>query len=339
MGHQVSAPLPVAVWTEALTAALNQSGAVWEMSPVGTVIETQVVRWMCALAGFGPDGRRHVHVRRNRGDLRGAARGPPGRAARRLAGGHGREPAGGRLRRARALRRGAGGRRTWHRHRQRSSWCRRATTAWMWRRWRPPSIRLRAGGRQVMAVVATAGTTPTGSFDDLEAIGRLVRGPRAVAARRRRARRVGAALAGASRAPGRHSPRALDRLGPAQDDAHAAHGQRRPREGRARSGSGVLAAGALPVPRRGGERNWDQGLRSFTCSRRIDAFKVWVAIQRYGAAGLGALVRSPVRDGPRALRRHPSRGRGSRRFTRPSRTSSASGTWATDRCPTTAWTR
>ena len=55
MGHQVSAPLPVAVWTEALTAALNQSGAVWEMSPVGTIIETQVVRWMCALAGYGPE--------------------------------------------------------------------------------------------------------------------------------------------------------------------------------------------------------------------------------------------------------------------------------------------
>ena len=38
-----------------------------------------------------------------------------------------------------------------------------------------------------------------------------------------------------------------------------------------------------------GARNWDQGLRSFTCSRRIDALKVWVAIQRYGASGLGAL--------------------------------------------------
>jgi hypothetical protein len=55
MGHQVSAPLAVAVWTEALTAALNQSAAVWEMSPVGTIVETQVVRWMCGLAGFGPD--------------------------------------------------------------------------------------------------------------------------------------------------------------------------------------------------------------------------------------------------------------------------------------------
>lgn len=44
MGHQVSAPLPAAVWSETIIAALNQSVAVWEMSPVATVIETQLVR-------------------------------------------------------------------------------------------------------------------------------------------------------------------------------------------------------------------------------------------------------------------------------------------------------
>jgi L-2,4-diaminobutyrate decarboxylase len=38
-----------------------------------------------------------------------------------------------------------------------------------------------------------------------------------------------------------------------------------------------------------GERSWDQGTRSFMCSRRADAFKVWVALQRYGADGIGAL--------------------------------------------------
>jgi L-2,4-diaminobutyrate decarboxylase len=38
-----------------------------------------------------------------------------------------------------------------------------------------------------------------------------------------------------------------------------------------------------------GERRWDQGLRSFTCSRRVDAFKVWVALQRHGASGLAAI--------------------------------------------------
>ena len=55
MGHQVSAPLPAAVWTESLVAALNQSAAVWEMSPVGTILEARVVRWMCDLAGLGPE--------------------------------------------------------------------------------------------------------------------------------------------------------------------------------------------------------------------------------------------------------------------------------------------
>jgi L-2,4-diaminobutyrate decarboxylase len=38
-----------------------------------------------------------------------------------------------------------------------------------------------------------------------------------------------------------------------------------------------------------GERVWDQGVRSFMCSRRADVFKLWVCIQRYGSRGLGAL--------------------------------------------------
>jgi L-2,4-diaminobutyrate decarboxylase len=36
-------------------------------------------------------------------------------------------------------------------------------------------------------------------------------------------------------------------------------------------------------------RVWDQGVRSFQCSRRADALKLWVALQRYGADGLGLL--------------------------------------------------
>jgi L-2,4-diaminobutyrate decarboxylase len=39
----------------------------------------------------------------------------------------------------------------------------------------------------------------------------------------------------------------------------------------------------------GSERIWDQGVRSFQCSRRLDAFKVWVALQRHGAAAFGML--------------------------------------------------
>jgi L-2,4-diaminobutyrate decarboxylase len=33
----------------------------------------------------------------------------------------------------------------------------------------------------------------------------------------------------------------------------------------------------------------DHGTRSFQCSRRADVLKTWVALQRYGADGLGAL--------------------------------------------------
>jgi L-2,4-diaminobutyrate decarboxylase len=38
-----------------------------------------------------------------------------------------------------------------------------------------------------------------------------------------------------------------------------------------------------------GARVWDQGIRSFQCSRRADVIKLWVALQRYGATGIGAL--------------------------------------------------
>src|SRR6185312_16298533 len=52
MGHQVSAPLPAAVWMEAVIAAMNQSVAVAEMSPSATVVEKQLVRWMTGLIGW-----------------------------------------------------------------------------------------------------------------------------------------------------------------------------------------------------------------------------------------------------------------------------------------------
>lgn len=45
-------PLPVAVFADALAAALNQNMGAWHHSPAGTAIERQVVRWMCDLAGY-----------------------------------------------------------------------------------------------------------------------------------------------------------------------------------------------------------------------------------------------------------------------------------------------
>jgi L-2,4-diaminobutyrate decarboxylase len=52
MGHQVCPPFLDAAGADFLISALNQSTAVWEMSPIGTVIEKEVVRWLADRAGY-----------------------------------------------------------------------------------------------------------------------------------------------------------------------------------------------------------------------------------------------------------------------------------------------
>jgi L-2,4-diaminobutyrate decarboxylase len=288
MGHQVSAPLPAAIWTEAFTAAVNQSGAVWEMSPVGTVIETRIVRWLCDLVGFGAGAGGTF-----------TSGGTEATFAGLLAARQALLPD--------AWRRGVGpdppvvvcGE---HAHYGVS----RAVgelglgtdqiVVIPSRRFQmdPAALErqldlLRAAGRPVMAVVATAGTTATGSFDDLDAIGRLcadravwlhvdgAHGASALFSSTHHSR-----LAGVDRArsiawdPHKMLLMPLTAsvvLVRDEHDLEAAFSQQAP----------YLFHG------REGERTWDQGVRSFTCSRRIDAFKVWVALQRYGASGLGAL--------------------------------------------------
>lgn len=52
MGHQVCPPIHEASAADWLISVLNQSTAVWEMSPIGTAIEKEVIRWLCNLAGY-----------------------------------------------------------------------------------------------------------------------------------------------------------------------------------------------------------------------------------------------------------------------------------------------
>ena len=147
---------------------------------------------------------------------------------------------------------------------------------------------LRASGQPVMAVVATAGTTATGSFDDLDAIGTLcdahgiwlhvdgAHGASALLSTAHRGRVAGIQRA-RSIAWDPHKMMLMPLTASVvlvrdERDLEAAFSQQAPYLFHARDG-----------------RHWDQGLRSFSCSRRVDAFKVWIALQRHGAAAFGAL--------------------------------------------------
>jgi L-2,4-diaminobutyrate decarboxylase len=289
MGHQVSAPLPAAVWMESVTAALNQSIAVWEMSPTATVIETQVVRWLCELAGLGPASGGTLTTGGTEASFTAllAARAAAMPNAWRDGVGadgpvivHGEHAHYAVTRAAGELGLGM-----------------RSAVSIPSRDWRMDvrALRervaaLRADGRTIMAVVATAGSTATGSFDDLDAIADVcdefnlwlhvdaAHGGSALLSSAHRHRAAGLARA-RSIAWDPHKMMLLPLAAGVvlmrdERDLEAAFAQRAP----------YLFHGAAD-----GERAWDQGPRSFMCSRRADALKVWVALQRYGADGIGAL--------------------------------------------------
>ncbi|MBK5187302.1 MAG: aminotransferase class V-fold PLP-dependent enzyme [Gemmatimonadaceae bacterium] len=288
LGHQVAAPLPAAVWSETLIGALNQSAAIWEMSPTATVIETQLVRGLTTLIGWGPEaggtftsgGTEATFTALLAARARampdawqeGVGANPPAV----VCGEHSHYSV------TRAVAElGLGMRRA---------------IAVPSRDWRMDIAalsetldRLAAEGTPVMAVVASAGTTATGSFDDLSAIGPLC-DERGIWLHVDGAHGASALLSPAHR----HRVRGLHHARSLAWDAHKMMLM-------------PLAAGMLLVREEAdlaqaftqhapylfhgavGARVWDQGMRSFQCSRRADAIKVWVALQRYGTGGIAAL--------------------------------------------------
>ena len=52
-GMMNPAPLPVAVFADALASAMNQNAASWRNAPAATAVEKRVIRWLCALFGLG----------------------------------------------------------------------------------------------------------------------------------------------------------------------------------------------------------------------------------------------------------------------------------------------
>ncbi|HEX3867178.1 MAG TPA: aminotransferase class I/II-fold pyridoxal phosphate-dependent enzyme [Gemmatimonadaceae bacterium] len=287
-GHQMAGPLPSAVWMESITAALNQSVAVFEMSPVGTALEHRVIAWMCSLAGFGAGAGGTMTTGGTEATFTAllAARGavmpdawtngvgsdPPVV----LCGEHAHYAV---TRTAAEL--GLGLRNVLP---VRSRDFKMDTEAL-----RRALEELARRGRRVMAVVATAGSTATGAFDDLQTIG-------ATCEEHGVWMHVDAAHGGSALlSPAhRHRLRGIERarsiawdphkmmLMPTQAgmllvrderDLDAAFSQRAP----------YLFHGEA------GERVWDNGTRNFICSRRAEVFKLWVALQRYGVDGFAEL--------------------------------------------------
>jgi L-2,4-diaminobutyrate decarboxylase len=287
-GHQVSAPLPAAIWTESLTAALNQSLAVAEMSPVATVLEHRVVRWMCDLAGFGATAGGTLTSGGTEATFTGLLAARAAAIPNVWTEGVGAEPpvvvCGEHAHYAVARAVGEMGLGL------------RSAVVVPSRGWRMDTEALAvvldslaAQGRRVMAVVATVGSTPTGSFDELEAIGPLcherglwlhvdgAHGASALLSETHRARLRGLAFA-RSIAWDPHKMMLLPLsagvlLVRDEADLDVAFAQRAP----------YLFTDEASA------RAWDLGPRSFQCSRRADVLKLWVAFQRYGVRALGAL--------------------------------------------------
>ena len=144
-------------------------------------------------------------------------------------------------------------------------------------------------GRAVLAVVATAGSTATGAFDDLDAIGALCEA-RGLWLHVDGAHGASALLsdAHAHRLRGLHRARSIAwdphkmLLLPLSAGMVLVRDERELEAAFAQKAPYLFHAGD-------DERVWDQGVRSFQCSRRADALKAWIALQRHGRRGLGAL--------------------------------------------------
>jgi len=288
VGHQMAGPVPAAVWAESLTGALNQSVAVWEMSPIGTVIEHRVIAWMNELVGFTPGAGGTMTSGGTEATFTALL------AARNAAipdawtNGVGADPPlilCGEHTHYAATRAGA-----------ELGLGMKSVIAVRSRNFKidPDGLALKmrallSSGKRIMAVVATAGSTATGSFDDLESISALcdeygiwlhvdaAHGGSALLSQKHRSRLRGIASA-RSLAWDPHklmlipSPSSMV-LVRDERDLDRAFSQRAPY--------------LFHDPR--GERVWDQGTRSFMCTRRADVLKLWVALQRYGVKGFAEL--------------------------------------------------
>ncbi len=291
IGHQVGAPLPAASLAELVTGVLNQSMAVYEMSPSATHIERQTVRWLCNIMGWGQAADGVFTSGGSLGNLTALL------AARNHATGGGAWEKGVRSGSPLAMLVSE------HAH---YSVARSAGILGLGQEnvLRVPVDRqLRmdpaalaecyraavAQGKKIAAVVASAGTTATGSFDPLREIGEFCR-----------ARGVWFHVDGAHGASVLLSPKyrslaeGIELADSVIWDAHKMLFQ--PGLATAllfRQGSHSYEAFSQEASYLFGRHafpNYDLGLRTIECTRPMQAWKLWISFQLYGLRGLGEMV-------------------------------------------------
>jgi L-2,4-diaminobutyrate decarboxylase len=288
MGHQTSAPLAVGIWMESVIGALNQSLAVWEMSPTASMIEHRIVAWLAKLAGYGAGAGGTLTSGGTEANFTAMLAARNAALPNAWEDGIGADPP--------VVVYGEHAHYAVTRAIGQLGMGRRSGIAIPSRAYRidvdlllKTLDRLRDDGKRVMAVVASAGTTATGSFDDLESIG-------AICEEHGVWLHVDGAH-GASALLSAKPPRALKGLRYSRSLAWDPH----------KMMLLPLAAGMVLTRDEGDlerafaqqapylfhagktSRVIDQGIRSFQCSRRADVLKLWFVMQRFGSKGLGLL--------------------------------------------------
>jgi L-2,4-diaminobutyrate decarboxylase len=292
MGHQLPPVLPLAALADLISSLLNNSAAVHEMAQAGTQIERQVIRWLCSSVSWDEDSDGVLTSGGSLGNLtallaarnhathgsawrQGLHRGPPlallvsdqahyslGRAAGVL--GLGQEsvvaiPTDSRF---------------------------RADVSALDGLYRKTAQE----GKKVIAIVGSAGTTATGSFDPLREMGEFCRekgvwfhidgahGASALFSEKYRSLTEGIELA-SSLVWDVHKMLFAPSLVTAvlfrhREDNYGAFSQE----------ASYLFA------RRPEEADFDLALRTFECTKRTMGIKLWLALRVHGAKAIGQLV-------------------------------------------------
>jgi L-2,4-diaminobutyrate decarboxylase len=291
MGHQVCPPLPAAALADPIVSALNQSQAIGDMSPGTTLVELSLLRWFAGLAGWDRAAARGSFVsggsaanltallaaRAERFPDSWHAGSPPGLVL--LAGQQAHYSV---ARAAGILGMGAGAVITLPADAEgRTSPAAAAGTL----------ERLGAEGRPVLALVATAGSTATGSHDDLRALAEVAAGAGVWL-------HVDGAHGASALLSARHRGR-MDGIEAADSlswDPHKMMYQPLSaavilvRRGAALERAFSQDAGYLFQPAREEQgAPPDLGAWTLQCSRRADALRLWLTLRLHGTRILEAL--------------------------------------------------